>query len=262
MSRRIFESYHTKQGAKFDKDGNLVLGPKDYSAQDEQLPARKREKVVHEPTPLSPMDEKLDLADKSRQQSTEEFLDFETRKYTSAAELQSGHLYMTRSKQTFLFLQGDMIFYSKIVPMDLIQKNGMKILQKNEYFLSGQKYVIVVCVNPAEEPVVLGMRDVGDDETPPIIDFMVIPQNFKKNPLIGLKAQADGEYIHIIEKGTKKEYFGVYVEAALTKSTEGEQPVYSYSGVLYPLRPTPNQLIPASRVEKVVPISDYLGSKS
>lgn len=232
------------------------MGPGDYSAQDENLPARRKERVVHEPEIMTPEMEQRDLRDRALENSHEEFLDFETRERVKAKDMVNGSLYMTKSRHTFLFLNNDLVFYSKITPLKELQSSGVEVLKQFETNLEGTDYLIISCIGERGVPMVFGLRLFGENILP-IIDFMAKPMSYQKNPLHASKAQADSQLIYLTESGTGKQYFGLFQEDALQKLPTQDEYRFSYSGTLIPLQPSKDQVIPLSIVDKKVPVTEY-----
>lgn len=256
MARDIFERYYARKGVKFDSEGNIIVSPKDYSVEEEQLPAVPRNKQRIDPEILSPEEAELESNRNQRLHSQETFIDFKTRSHVFAADLVSGNVYLTRDYETFMFLNEKMVFYDKIFVFEELEKQGIKIVISEPVALWDGNYTSLVVRTENGVPVVLLLRTEGE-EVSPVVDYMSKPINYEKNPMILMDAKMQEDLI-FVEDLKGNHHVGIFEKSKLQDTTVGGDPGKTYSGVLIPLSPMPQGVIQLSKKGGVVPIGDYL----
>lgn len=247
MSSRIFERYYASKGVVFDNHGYAV----------EKTAVRKKS------PPSSPIAPEViteeDYSKERMNKSKKEFIDFETRMYTPASDLVSGKMYMTKGKELFLYVDGNVIFYDKVYPYAELKNQGVEeVLTRQENLWNGT-YQIIVGKNEAGIPMVFCIQQLGE-EILPVIEYMVKPVNFKKTGLTATSmAKKDG--IVLLETDEGAAYVGVQADSYTQErgSAETGDREFSYFGILVPLRPqSPKDVIPISVRRPPIPISKYL----
>lgn len=256
MARAIFERYYAKKGVKFDSEGNIIVNPKDYSVEEEQLPAVPGNRKKIEPEVLSPEEADQEAGRNQRIHSQETFVDFKSGTYIPAADLVSGNVYFTKDRRTFLFLDEKMIFYNTIFVFEELKKQGIRLVASEPVTLWDGKYTALVVRTGNGVPVVLLLRTEGE-EVSPIVDYMSKPVNHAKSPIVVMGAKMLDELVYI-EDVRGQQHVGIFEESKFQDVTIDGEPGKIYSGALVPFSPMPQGVVHLSEKGEVIPIGEYL----